>query len=149
MKELFVEYEEIKKEHKDAKKEYDKTLEKKALYAYSILPGGSKADNSISKNNTLKDKFLAYTIKMSEIDKEIEVRRNLADVLAYRLKLKLLDLRESKDVLDKIYVYRYIDRLPVNKFYRLVGYSKKHIYRKLEEISKKIEMTQNVTKLDL
>lgn len=143
MKELFVEYEEIKKEYKKAKKEYDKALEQKALYVYSILPGGSKIDNFISKQNTLNDKFLAYTIKMSEVDKELEIRKNLVGVLEYRLKLKLLDLRKSKDVIDKIYVYRYIDRLPVSKFYRLVGYSRAQIYNILKKIEKKIKIRQN------
>lgn len=143
MEELFVEYEKLKKEVNNAKKDYDKALERKALYAYSILPGSSKIDNSQLKIKTTSDNFLEYTIKIEEIEKEIEIRKNLADVLTYRLKLKLLDLRESKEILDKIYVYRYVDNMKVRYICIKTNYSKTQVYRLLEEIRKKTKMGQN------
>ena len=145
-KELFIQYHELKKEYIKAKYDYDKALDKKAEYLYSVLPGASNTESEMIKGS-VSDKLLNYTIKSAEIEKEIEVRRNLMDNLSYRLKLKALELRSSKELLDKIYMYRYIDRVRVNKFCRLIGYSREQTYRKIKEIEEKLKMTQNDTKL--
>lgn len=144
MEELYLQYHNLNKEYKRAKREYEKALEKKALYLYSVLPGST--DFSKEKMaETVSDKFLNYTIKIAEIDKEIEVRRNLSDNLLYRTKLKGLELRDSKEVIDRIYVYYFIDRISVRKFCRLLNYSKSQVYRLIEEIEKKLKMGQNGT----
>ena len=151
-KELFLEYHELKKEYLKAKQEYDKVLDKKAQYLYSVLPGSPKIDLEMVKGST-SDKLLNYTIKTAEIDKEIEVRRNLMDHLLYKLKIKAIELRNSKTTLDKIYVYHYEDHVSVRKFCKLLNYSKSQIYRKIDEIQEKIQknakMGQNGTNLVL
>lgn len=136
--ELFVEYELLKRECKAAKRDYDKALEKKAEYYYSVLPGASDTSKELIKTECTNDKFLNYTIKIQEIDSEIEVRKNLYGNLSYRLKLKEIELRNSKELLDRIYVYRYLDRYKVNKIARIVEYSREQTYRKIREIDKKI-----------
>lgn len=136
--ELFVEYELLKRECKAAKRDYDKALEKKAEYYYSVLPGASDTSKELIKTECTNDKFLNYTIKIQEIDSEIEVRKNLYGNLSYRLKLKEIELRNSKELLDRIYTYRYLDRYKVNKIARLVEYSREQTYRKIREIDKKI-----------
>ena len=139
MEELFLEYELLKRECKLAKKEYDKALEKKAEYYYSVLPGASDTSKELIKIECTNDKFLNYTIRIQEIDSEIDVRKNLYGNLSYRLKLKEIELRNSKELLDKIYTYRYLDRYKVNKIARLVEYSRAQLYRKLDEIDKKVK----------
>lgn len=136
--EVFVEYELLKRECKAAKRDYDKALEKKAEYYYSVLPGASDTSKKLIKTECTNDKFLNYTIKIQEIDSEIEVRKNLYGNLSYRLKLKEIELRNSKELLDRIYVYRYLDRYKVNKIARIVEYSREQTYRKIREIDKKI-----------
>ena len=101
-KELFIQYHELKKEYQRAKIDYDKALDKKAQYLYSVLPGGSNAESELIKGGS-SDKLLNYTIRTSEIDKEIEVRRNLMDNLSYRLKLKELELKDSENILNIVY----------------------------------------------
>ena len=139
MEELFIEYELLKRECKLAKREYDKALEKKAEYYYSVLPGASDTSKELIKTECTNDKFLNYTIRIQEIDSEIDVRKNLYGNLSYRLKLKEIELRNSKELLDKIYTYRYLDRYKVNKIARLVEYSRAQLYRKLDEIDKKVK----------
>lgn len=139
MEELFIEYELLKRECKLAKREYDKALEKKAEYYYSVLPGASDTSKELIKIECTNDKFLNYTIRIQEIDSEIDVRKNLYGNLSYRLKLKEIELRNSKELLDKIYTYRYLDRYKVNKIARLVEYSRAQLYRKLDEIDKKVK----------
>ena len=135
MEELYLQYHNLSQEYKRAKREYEKALEKKALYLYSVLPGSTDVSKE-KMTETVSDKFLNYTIK---------IRRNLSDNLLYRTKLKGLELRDSKEVIDRIYVYYFIDRISVRKFCRLLNYSKSQVYRLIEEIEKKLKMGQNGT----
>ena len=59
-------------------------------------------------------------------------------MLAYELKKMENVMRESGDVYDKIYVYRWIEHKSVYKFYRLLGYSVRQVYRYMDEIKKKL-----------
>lgn len=137
-KELFVEYHELKDRYNEEKIKYDQLLEEKANYLYSVLPKSSNTDTDPIKGRK-SDKFLNYTIKISKIDEEIMIRRNIADNLKYRLKQKLIELRESKEVLDRCYVYYFIDGKKPGKVYRLIPCSRSSAYNYREQILKKIE----------
>ena len=108
--ELFIEHYRLNEEYKEAKKEFEKALAKKSQLLYSVVPKSANFENELVKGSS-SNKFLNYTIKMEEIDKEINVRRNLRDVLEYRLKLKEIELKKSDDLTDKIYILKYIEHL--------------------------------------
>lgn len=139
MEELFIEYELLKRECKSAKKEYDKALEKKAEYYYSVLPGASDTSKELIKTECTNDKFLNYTIRIQEIDSEIDVRKNLYGNLSYRLKLKEIELRNSKELLDRIYTYRYLDKLKVKVIGIKIRYGKSQTYDYITKIKNMIE----------
>lgn len=139
MEELFIEYELLKRECKSAKREYDKSLEKKAEYYYSVLPGASDTSKELIKTECTNDKFLNYTIRIQEIDSEIDVRKNLYGNLSYRLKLKEIELRNSKELLDKIYTYRYLDKLKVKVIGIKIRYGKSQTYDYITKIKNMIE----------
>lgn len=136
--ELFVEHYHLNEEYKEAKKEFEKALAKKSQLLYSIVPRSANFENELVKGSS-SNKFLNYTIKMEEIDKEINVRRNLRDVLAYRLKLKEIELKESSELMDKIYLLRYVDRLKVKHITYKLNYSRQRIYQLLNEISERLD----------
>ena len=135
--ELFIEHYKLNEEYKEAKKEFEKALAKKSQLMYSVLPKSANSEIELVKGSS-SNKFLNYTIKMEEIDKEINVRRNLRDVLEYRLKLKEIELNNSSNILDKVYLLRYVDERKVRYICIKTNYSKTQIYRILEEIKKKI-----------
>lgn len=139
MEELFIEYELLKRECKSAKREYDKSLEKKAEYYYSVLPGASDTSKELIKTECTNDKFLNYTIRIQEIDSEIDVRKNLYGNLSYRLKLKEIELRNSKELLDRIYTYRYLDKLKVKVIGIKIRYGKSQTYDYITKIKNMIE----------
>ena len=136
--ELFIEHYKLNEEYKEAKKEFDKALEKKSQLLYSVVPKSANFENELVKGSS-SNKFLNYTIKMEEIDKEINVRRNLRDVLEYRLKLKEIELKKSDELADKIYILKYIEHLKVKYISIKVNYSKAQTYRILDEILTKIK----------
>ena len=143
--ELFVEHYKLNEEYKEAKKEFDKALEKKSQLLYSVVPKSANFENELVKGSS-SNKFLNYTIKMEEIDKEINVRRNLRDVLAYRLKLKEIELKKSDNILDKVYYLKFVERMKVKYISIKINYSKEQTYRFLKKIAEDLKMTQNDTK---
>lgn len=136
--ELFIEHYRLNEEYKEAKKEFEKALAKKSQLLYSVVPKSANFENELVKGSS-SNKFLNYTIKMEEIDKEINVRRNLRDVLEYRLKLKEIELKKSDDLTDKIYILKYIEHLKVKYIAIKINYSKAQTYRIIDEISTKIK----------
>lgn len=144
--ELFIEHYKLNEEYKEAKKEFDKALEKKSQLLYSVVPKSANFENELVKGSS-SNKFLNYTIKMEEIDKEINVRRNLRDVLAYRLKLKEIELKKSDNILDKVYYLKIVERMKVKYISIKINYSKEQTYRFLKKIAEDLKMTQNDTKL--
>ena len=139
-KELFVEYHSLKKEVNKINDELDDLLNKKARIFGMTQPQASDVTKEMFPSAmSSNDKFLLYTIKTEELDKQITNKKNELGVKKYQMKLKLMDLRESKDILDRIYVYKYVDKKKVGKFYRLTHYSRMQVYRKIQEIEEKIK----------
>lgn len=139
-KELFVEYHSLKKEADRLNYELEKLLDKKARIFGMTQPQASDVTKEMFPSAmSSNDKFLLYTIKTEELDKQITNKKNELGVKKYQMKLKLIDLRESKDILNRIYVYKYVDKKKVGKFYRLINYSRAQVYRKLDEIEEKLK----------
>lgn len=136
--ELFVEHYRLNEEYKEAKKEFEKALDKKSQLLYSVVPKSANFENELVKGSS-SNKFLNYTIKMEEIDKEINVRRNLRDVLEYRLKLKEIELNNSSNILDKIYLLKYVKNMKVRYIAIKTNYSKRRIYDFINDIRKMIK----------
>lgn len=136
--ELFIEHYKLNEEYKEAKKEFEKALEKKSQLLYSVVPKSANFENELVKGSS-SNKFLNYTIKMEEIDKEINVRRNLRDVLEYRLKLKEIELNNSSNILDKIYLLKYVKNMKVRYIAIKTNYSKRRIYDFINDIRKMIK----------
>ena len=136
--ELFIEHYRLNEEYKEAKKEFEKALAKKSQLLYSVVPKSANFENELVKGSS-SNKFLNYTIKMEEIDKEINVRRNLRDVLEYRLKLKEIELNNSSNILDKIYLLKYVKNMKVRYIATKTNYSKRRIYDFINDIRKMID----------
>lgn len=136
--ELFIEHYKLNEEYKEAKKEFEKALAKKSQLLYSVVPKAANFENELVKGSS-SNKFLNYTIKMEEIDKEINVRRNLRDVLEYRLKLKEIELNNSSNILDKIYLLKYVKNMKVRYIAIKTNYSKRRIYDFINDIRKMIK----------
>lgn len=159
---MYIEYNELLKKYKIAERNYNEALEEKSKLILSVLPKATQAKEiMVSSSHSSSDlKLLDYTSKIDEVDKLINQSRNTRDMLNYELKKKLNQMKESGDVYDKIYIYRWIEHKSVYKFYRLLGYSVRQIYRYIDEMKEKLyprkekneenkKMAQNGTNLGL
>lgn len=136
---MYLEYNELLKQFKKAERNYNEALEKRSELILSVMPGAVKVKEVMTTGNVSPDsKLINYTSEIDEVDKLINQSRNARDMLNYELKKKLIKMREEGDVYDKIYIYRWIEHKSVYKFYKLLGYSVRQVYRYMDEMKKKL-----------
>lgn len=137
---MYLEYNELLKKYKVAERNYNETLEEKSKLILAVLPKATQAKEiMVSGTHPSPDTDLInYASKIDDVDKLINQSRNTRDMLNYELKKKLNQMRESEDVYDKIYIYRWIEHKSVYKFYKLVGYSRPQVYRFITEMKEKL-----------
>lgn len=145
---MYIEYHELLKKYKNAEKNFNETLEEGSKLLLAVLPGATQAKEVIISNcNSSSDsKLIDYASKIDEIRQLINQSKNTRDMLNYELKKKLKQMKESGDVYDKIYIYRWIEHKSVYKFYRLVGYSRPQVYRFISEMKEKLYKNNYETK---
>ena len=133
---IYEVYEEYKTKYYETQNEYDKVLSEKEKLFRMTQPGAVKFDKEIVSGGVVDNMFERYLILKEEkkIDQRLEEIKSILDDRERLLKLKEQELKSSTSVQDKIYRYRYIDKLKVYKIAKLVGYSEPQIYRILKTI---------------
>lgn len=133
---MYLEYHELLKKYKDAEKNYYNALDRKTKLLYSVTPHGTEAKPIINHLSNLSpdEQFNIYTREIQEVDLLINSTRNNKDALERELKRKEKDLRESKDIYDRIYVYVWLEHKKSKHFCKLINYSRRQTDRKIEEI---------------
>ena len=134
---LYIEYHNLKKEYKEADKYYDKILEKKAKLYYGTQPGAVDTSKEIVGGGVITDKFCLFIQQLEKLEPELNKARNDRDLKNYFLKKKEIELRESSELLDRIYVLRYLGKMKVNHIAIRINYSREQTYRYLREIEEK------------
>ena len=129
-------YEEYKNKYYDTQNEYEKVLTEKEKLFMMTQPSSVKFDKEVVSGGITDNTFEKYLILKEEkkIDQRLEEIKSILDDREKLLKLKEQELRASTSVQDKIYKYRYLDKLKVFKIAKLVGYSEPQIYRILKNI---------------
>lgn len=134
-------YEEYKNKYYETQKEYDNILSEKEKLFTLTQPSAVKFDKVVVSGGITDNTFEKYLILKEEkkIDQRLEEIKLLLDDRKRLLKLKEQELRSSTHIQDKIYKYRYIDKLKVYKIAKLVGYSEPQIYRILKNIKNNLK----------
>lgn len=137
---IYAIYEEYKNKYYETQKEYNNILNEKEKLFMITQPSSSKFDKERVSGGSSDNTFDRYLILKEEkkIEQRLKEVRSILDDRERLLKLKEEELKESTDIKDKIYRYRYIDKLKVYKISKLVGYSEAQVYRFLDEIRRKI-----------
>lgn len=148
-KELFLEHYEILSKYKSANNKYNKLLEKKAMLIIQVQPKATDFTKELIKGGTIVNKYDEFVEKLEKLDPELQQARNERDLLDYFLKKKELELKDSNNILDKVYYLRYVKKMKVIHIAFKINYSKEQTYRKIREIEEKLKMTQNDTTKDL
>ena len=139
-KKIYITYEEYKNRYYAVQTQYNKILaEKEQLFA-KTQPKSTNFDKAVVDGGKRSNAFDDYLIikEKKQIDKRlIEVKSILAD-RKNLLESKETELKNSKEWIDKLYIYKYIENLSIKKIFHLIPYEEAQIYRMLKEIKDNI-----------
>lgn len=140
MSNVYIGYEECKKKYYKVQRLYNQILEEKESLFEKTQPKSTKFDKICVEGGKPSNSFDDYLIlkDKKQIDKRLNEVIKISEDRKKLLDIKEKELRESKEWIDKIYVYKYLDKYPVKKIIHLVPYEEAQIYRKLDEIKKNI-----------
>lgn len=146
---MYEDYHLLYKKHRDAERRYNEALEEKSKLILAVMPKATEYKEVMSQggHSSPDTHILDYTERIGGVDALINQSRNTRDMLAYELKKMESAMRETGDVYDKIYIYRWIEHKSVYKFYRLLGYSKSQVYNYIDEMKKKIYKNVSLDKI--
>lgn len=138
---IYIDYHNCKKKYEEIKKLYEQIVEEKERLFLKTQPkpvsidkvnvdGGSR--NNLFDNYLMEKEKKQLDIKLNEVKELIDDR--------YKILLdKEKDLRASKEWIDKVYVYKYLELYSVKKILHLIPYEEAQIYRMLKEIKGRIQ----------
>lgn len=137
---IYIDYHECKKKYEEIKKLYEQIVEEKERLFLKTQPKAASIDKvSVDGGvrNNLFDNYLMEKEK-KQLDMKLDEVKKLIDDRYRILFDKEKDLRSSKEWIDKVYVYKYIERLSVKKILHLIPYEEAQIYRMINEIKRRI-----------
>lgn len=139
---IYIQYDEYKNKYYNAQKEFDSVLREKEELFSKTQPQATRYDKELVSGGKVNNKFDDYVIlkDKNKIDERLLESKSILEDREKLLKLKEQELKESKDWIDIIYVYYYIDKLSIRKIEKRIPYSTAEICRKLKIIRKNINM---------
>ena len=139
---IYEEYESIWNTIRKKEEELFKLINKRDELFLKTQPKSSKFDKEKVDSKSTRNMMEEYVIQKEYLNERIMQLNITLDDIYQVLKRKRDELKQSKNIYDRIYYYRIIERLSMYKIASLIGYSKEQTYRYF----KKIKMTQNDTK---
>lgn len=133
---MYLEYEEFRIKYFKAQQAYDIVLSEKEELFSKTLPNAVRFDKEkvggSATGNTFDDYLIA--VERKRIDERLKLAKQCMDARWELLQQKEEELRKSSDIKDRLYVYRVLDHLKMQRITPKVNYSESHIYRLLGEI---------------
>lgn len=136
---IYEEYESIWNTIRKKEKElFDLINKRDELFLYT-QPKSSKFDKEKVDSKTTQNIMEAYVIQKEYLNERIMQLNIALDDIYQVLKRKRDELRQSKNVYDRIYYYFCIERLTIYKISNLTNYSQSQVYRKLKKMGVKVK----------
>lgn len=138
---IYIEYEAYKNRYYESQKKYHDILNEKEMLFAMTQPKTVKFDSEPVKggvHNNIFDEYLILKEKKN-IDQRLDEIKAILEDRERLLKLKEEELKNSNNIHDKVYKYRYLDKLKIYKICRLIGYSEPQVYRILKSIRNNIK----------
>lgn len=138
---MFIEYEICKKRYMEAQRRYTELLDEREALFTMTQPNAIRYDTDKVLNGSPVNTIELYMEKKEilRLDERIDEAKTILDGWKEYLDRIEKDLRKSKDIKDRIYVAKLIDKKRVRVIRREVFYSEAQIYRILDGIYKEIE----------
>ena len=132
---IYEEYEAIRSKIRKIEKELFDLINKRDDLFDLTQPKSSKFDKEIVDGKNPTNLMEQYVIQKEYLNEKINQLNQTLDDRYQILRRKRDELRQSKNIYDRIYVYYCIERLSIVKISYLTNYSQSQIYRKLEKMN--------------
>lgn len=133
---VYLVYEEFLSRYLETQERYNEILSEKEELFQRTQPRSMTYDQERVSGGGGTNAFDAYVIAKDKkkIDERLSEVKSLLDDRKQLLSLKEQELRASKQMIDKVYRMRYLDRMRVNRIASTLCYSEMQIYRFLKKI---------------
>lgn len=147
---IFEEYYRTYRSYRKIKGEINELENKKINLSSMVDIQAIPPKDSIGGSNTKEDKMLMYTAMLEEVETKLFKKKKIIKKLREQLNENELELRESKELLDKVYLYKYIEKLKWYQICTKIGYEKTKTYdfiNEVDEILSKIKIAEKNGKI--
>ena len=131
---IYEEYEAICNKIHNIEKKLFKLIDKRDELFDKTQPKTTQYDKEIVDGRNPTNMMEQYVIQKEYLNEKINQLNTTLDDLYQVLKRKREELKLSKNIYDRIYYYREIERLNMYKIASLIGYSKEQTYRYYRKI---------------
>ena len=135
---IYEEYEAIWSKIRKKEKELNDWINKREELFSMTQPKSASMDKEIVDGKNPINTIEQYVIQKEYYNEKIEQLNIALDDWYQSLKRKREELKLSKNLYDRLYNYRYIERLSIFKIAKLVDYSERQTRRHLNNIEKNI-----------
>ena len=132
---IYEEYETIWSKIRKIEKELFDLINKRDDLFDMTQPKSAAMDKEIVDGKNPVNTMEQYVIHKEYLNEKINQLNQTLDDRYQILRRKRDELRQSKNIYDRIYVYYCIERLSIVKISYLTNYSQSQIYRKLEKMN--------------
>ena len=142
---VFVEYERCRIRYLEFQERFAEILLEKERLFTKTQPNAIRYDKETVQTSIDGNPLESYVIALDaeHIDEQLKVlRQNLTD-WKFLLECKETELRASREIIDRVYVMRFLEGFGITRICRNINYSRAQVYRVLDRIKK---LRQNETK---
>lgn len=139
---IYIEYHEYRKRYYDAQRNYNDILSEKERLFDLTQPKAINYESETGINCDSKpvnqfDRYLMLK-ETKRLDERLFEAKSILEDRERLLEMKKAELMQSNDVIDKIYILKFIDRVKPKHIAVKVGYSEVHVYRIIKSIRKNL-----------
>ena len=125
-----------------AQRKYDEVLTEKEDLFDRTQPQGVSFDKErvggTSDHNSFDEYLVA--VERKQIDERLAEIKNIMDKRYDLLMDKEDELRASQEIMDRLYVLRFLEHQKMQKIARQINYSESHIYRLMNQLLNEVRM---------
>lgn len=133
---VFLEYEFYKSQYLASQRVLNSILIEQEELFTKTQPDAIRYDKDrvqTSPSNNQFDNYLVQKEKL-KIDERLAEAKSIIEDRERLMKMKELELRQSMDIKDTIYLYKFVEGLNVRKIANKLNYSASQVYRIIEKI---------------
>lgn len=143
---IYEDYETIWSKIRSLEKKLFKLIDKRDELFENTQPKTTKYDKELVDGKNPVNIMENYLIEKEFLNERIDLLNQTLDDWYQVLKRKRDELKQSKNLYDKMYYYFCIERLSIHKISYLMNYSESQVYRKLKKMGIEVKMQKNAKK---